>query len=86
MRSINSLSRLLFTVTALYFGVSGWQGQYFLVRDVNEDDDKLGTLSQYLAPNVSEASDGFPVYGLGQPTLNGITDFVEGLKDRGNQV
>jgi len=53
---------------------------------VNEDDDKLGTLSQYLAPNVSEASDGFPVYGLGQPTLNGITDFVEGLKDRGNQV
>jgi len=53
---------------------------------VNPDDDKLGTLKQYLAPNVHEASHGFPVYGLGQPTKNGIRDFVQALEDRGKQV
>jgi len=56
------------------------------VRDVSADDDKLGTMKQFLAPNVSEASHGFPVYGLGQPTMNGITEFVQGLKERGKQV
>jgi len=39
-----------------------------------------------LAPNVSEARHGFPVYGLGQPTMNGIADFVQALKDGGKQV
>jgi len=77
---------LLHCVCACVVCVCGWQGQYFLVRDVGPDDDKLGTLQRFLAPNVSEASHGFPVYGLGQPTLNGITDFVQGLKDRGKQV
>jgi len=40
----------------------------------------------FKAPNVSEASHGFPVYGLGQPTMNGITDFVQALNDRSRQV
>jgi len=62
------------------------QGQYFLVRDVSPADDKLETLNQFLAPNVSEASHGFPVYGLGQPTMNGISNFVQALKDSGKQV
>ena len=62
------------------------QGQYFLVRDVCADDDKLGTLKHFSAPNVSEALHGFPVYGLGQPTMNGIADLVQELKDRGKQV
>jgi len=62
------------------------QGQYFLVRDVSPDDDKLGTLHHFLAPNVSEASHGFPVYGLGQPTMNGIRNFVQALKDGGKKV
>jgi len=56
------------------------------VRDVSSDDDKLGTMKLFLAPNVSEARHGFPVYGLGQPTMNGITDFVQALKSRGKQV
>ena len=62
------------------------KGQYFLVHDVSPDDDKLGTLPQFLAPNVSEASHGFPVYGLGQPTMNGIRNFVQALKDGGKKV
>jgi len=53
---------------------------------VNSDDDKLGTLKQLLAPNVTEADHEFPVYGLGQPTMTGIREFVQKLSDRGQKV
>jgi len=63
------------------------QGRYFLVRDVSCDDDKLSTLRQFSAPNVRESSHGgVPVYGLGQPTMNAVNDFIRALKDRGKQV
>lgn len=75
-------------VFPLYTCLPTWlgDGQYFLVQDVSEDDDKLATLSQFSAPNVREASQGFPVYGLGQPTMNSVNDFIRTLKDRGKQV
>lgn len=57
------------------------QGKYFLVKDIHEDDDHLKTISTYLAPNCRQAGDGFPVYGMGQPTKDGLDNFMEGLKD-----
>lgn len=53
---------------------------------MSADDDKLVTLGQFSAPNVREAAHGFPVYGLGQPTMNAVNDFIRALKDRGKQV
>jgi len=50
------------------------------------DDDRLATLGQFSAPNVRESSHGFQVYGLGQPTMNAVNDFIRTLNDQGKQV
>lgn len=62
------------------------QGKFYLVRDIWPEDDRLQTLEKYSAPNVREATGGYPVYGLGQPTYEGLTGFMQALKDSGKQV
>jgi hypothetical protein len=57
------------------------QGRYFLIRDTDVGDDRLGTFDDYLAPNVRQNSCDLPVYGLGQPTRNGLERLVGQLKE-----
>ena len=65
----------------LYF-----QNRYFLVKDVSEEVDRLGTLEKYNAPNLREYKGGLPVYSMGQPTRDGLTDFMDTLQSEGFQV
>ena len=59
------------------------QNKYFLVRDVTDDDDRLSTLHRSLAPNLRRCKGDFPVYGMGQPTQDGLQNFLQQLKDEG---
>ena len=62
------------------------QNKYFLVRDINTTMDRLATLSQFQAPNVRRCRGNYPVYGMGQPTKDGLTSIIQGLKEEGHQV
>jgi hypothetical protein len=57
------------------------KGKYFLVKDVNEKMDKLGTIGQYMTPNMRQCRGGFPVYGMGQPSKDGLDTVLSTLKD-----
>ena len=49
--------------------------------------DKLETQVQHLIPNLRRVSgDSYPVYGMGQPTKDGIKNFMQTLKDNGFEV
>ena len=63
-----------------------FQNKYFLVRDISTTMDRLATLSQFQAPNVRRCRGSYPVYGLGQPTKDGLTSIIQGLKEEGHQV
>lgn len=59
------------------------QGRYFLVRDVTEKMDMLGTLGSCGAPNFRQVRGGLPVFGMGQPSLLGFRRVLQKLqKDR----
>ena len=57
-----------------------------MVRDINTTMDRLATLSQFQAPNVRRCRGNYPVYGMGQPTKDGLTSIIQGLKEEGHQV
>ncbi|KAI0240998.1 Paladin [Lamellibrachia satsuma] len=59
------------------------QNKYFLVRDVTDDDDRLSTLDRSLVPNLRRCKGDFPVYGMGQPSQDGLQFFLQKLKDEG---
>ncbi|XP_074649067.1 paladin-like [Tubulanus polymorphus] len=61
------------------------RNKYFMALDVGHKVDQLGTLKQYKAPNVRYAKGDLPVYGLGQPTLEGLELLIGNLKDDGYQ-
>ena len=61
------------------------QGSYFFVCDVNEQMDKLGTMERYFAPNVRK-HEYLPVYAMGQPTKEGLANFIQLLKEDGHTV
>lgn len=62
------------------------QNKYFLVRDVTDDDDRLSTLDRSLVPNLRRCKGDFPVYGMGQPSQDGLQFFLQKLKDEGFKV
>ncbi|XP_026985798.1 paladin isoform X2 [Sagmatias obliquidens] len=61
------------------------QGRYFLVRDVAEKMDVLGTLQSCGAPNFRQARGGLTVFGMGQPNLSGFRRVLQKLQKDGHR-
>lgn len=62
------------------------QGRYFLVRDVTEKMDMLGTLQRCGAPNFRQVRGGLAVFGMGQPSLSGFRQVLQKLQKDGHRV
>ncbi|XP_051875968.1 paladin-like [Pristis pectinata] len=61
------------------------QGKYFMVNDLSDKVDVLLTLKNYGAPNFRQIQLGYPVFGMGQATMNGFHMVLQKLKEEGNQ-
>ncbi|KAF0874440.1 PALD protein, partial [Crocuta crocuta] len=61
------------------------QGRYFLVRDVTEKMDVLGTVQSCGAPNFRQVRGGLSVFGMGQPTLSGFRRVLQKLQKDGHR-
>ncbi|XP_066881554.1 paladin isoform X3 [Kogia breviceps] len=61
------------------------QGRYFLVRDVAEKMDVLGTLQSCGAPNFRQVRGGLAVFGMGQPSLSGFRRVLQKLQKDGHR-
>uniref|UniRef100_A0A8C2RG24 Paladin n=1 Tax=Capra hircus TaxID=9925 RepID=A0A8C2RG24_CAPHI len=61
------------------------QGRYFLVRDVTEKMDMLGTLQSCGAPNFRQVRGGLAVFGMGQPSLLGFRQVLQKLQKDGHR-
>ncbi|XP_024621254.1 paladin [Neophocaena asiaeorientalis asiaeorientalis] len=61
------------------------QGRYFLVRDVAEKMDMLGTLQSCGAPNFRQVRGGLTVFGMGQPSLSGFRRVLQKLQKDGHR-
>lgn len=62
------------------------QGEYFIVQDVHSRTDVLSTTGSYGAPNFRKAQGDYPIYGMGQPSLNGFKQVLQRLQTEGNEV
>ncbi|XP_067224663.1 paladin isoform X1 [Chanodichthys erythropterus] len=61
------------------------QGSYFMVQDVFSKADVLSTAGSYGAPNFRQSRGGFPLYGMGQPSLSGFKQVLQRLQGQGHQ-
>ncbi|XP_027885482.1 paladin isoform X5 [Xiphophorus couchianus] len=61
------------------------KGEYFMVQDVYSKADVLYTTSSYGAPNFRQVKGTYPLYGMGQPTLNGYKQVLQRLQAQGQQ-
>ncbi|XP_051529550.1 paladin isoform X1 [Myxocyprinus asiaticus] len=61
------------------------QGSYFMVQDVFSKADVLNTSGTYGAPNFRQGKGSYPLYGMGQPSLNGFKQVLQRLQGQGHQ-
>uniref|UniRef100_A0A8C2ZFZ2 Paladin n=1 Tax=Cyclopterus lumpus TaxID=8103 RepID=A0A8C2ZFZ2_CYCLU len=61
------------------------QGEYFMVQDVYSKADVLNTTSSYGAPNFRQVRGSYPLYGMGQPSLNGFKHVLQRLQAQGHK-
>nr|XP_031538112.1 paladin isoform X2 [Vicugna pacos] len=61
------------------------QGRYFLVQDVAEKMDVLGTVQSCGAPNFRQAQSRHTVFGMGQPSLSGFRRVLQKLQKDGHR-
>ncbi|KAM3859683.1 paladin [Diretmus argenteus] len=61
------------------------QGQYFMVQDVYSKADVLNTTGSYGAPNFRQVKGSYPLYGMGQPSLNGFKQVLQRLQAQGHE-
>ncbi|KAM9197335.1 paladin [Dugong dugon] len=61
------------------------QGRYFMVRDVADKMDVLGTVGSCGAPNFRQVRGGLPVFGMGQPSLSGFGQVLQTLRKDGHR-
>ncbi|KAL0616927.1 Paladin, partial [Plecturocebus cupreus] len=61
------------------------QGRYFLVRDVTEKMDVLGTVGSCGAPNFRQVQGELTVFGMGQPSLSGFRRVLQKLQKDGHR-
>uniref|UniRef100_A0A671XYW6 Paladin n=1 Tax=Sparus aurata TaxID=8175 RepID=A0A671XYW6_SPAAU len=62
------------------------QGEYFMVQDVYGKADVLNTAGSYGAPNFRQVKGSYPLYGMGQPSLNGFRQVLQRLQAQGHEV
>lgn len=63
-----------------------FQGEYFMVQDVYSKADVLNTTSSYGAPNFRQMMGSYPLFGMGQPSLNGFKQVLQRLQAQGHEV
>ncbi|XP_074519359.1 paladin isoform X2 [Halichoeres trimaculatus] len=61
------------------------QGEYFMVQDVYAKADVLNTTGSYGAPNFRQVKGSYPLYGMGQPSLNGFKQVLQRLQAQGHE-
>ncbi|KAM8837322.1 paladin isoform 3-T5 [Spinachia spinachia] len=61
------------------------QGEYFMVQDVYSKADVLNTTGSHGAPNFRQVGGSYPLYGMGQPSLNGFQHVLQRLQAQGHQ-
>uniref|UniRef100_A0AAQ6AG59 Paladin n=1 Tax=Amphiprion ocellaris TaxID=80972 RepID=A0AAQ6AG59_AMPOC len=62
------------------------QGEYFMVQDVYSKADVLNTTGSYGAPNFRQVKGSYPLYGMGQPSLNGFKQVLQRLQAQGQEI
>uniref|UniRef100_A0A1A7YHZ2 Paladin n=2 Tax=Iconisemion striatum TaxID=60296 RepID=A0A1A7YHZ2_9TELE len=61
------------------------KGEYFMVQDVYSKADVLNTTGDYGAPNFRQVKGSYPLYGMGQPSLNGFRQVLHRLQAQGQE-
>lgn len=61
------------------------QGEYFMVQDVFGKADVLKTAASYGAPNFRQVKGSYPLFGMGQPTVNGFKQVLQRLQAQGHE-
>ncbi|XP_042363457.1 paladin isoform X2 [Plectropomus leopardus] len=61
------------------------QGEYFMVQDVYSKADVLNTTGSYGAPNFRQVKGSYPLFGMGQPSLNGFKQVLQRLQAQGHE-
>uniref|UniRef100_UPI00398E7899 paladin isoform X1 n=2 Tax=Pristiophorus japonicus TaxID=55135 RepID=UPI00398E7899 len=59
------------------------QGKYFMVCDIYNKIDVLNTTGNYGVPNFRQAKGSYPVFGMGQPSLNGFKQVLQVFQQEG---
>uniref|UniRef100_A0AAY3ZXC5 Paladin n=1 Tax=Denticeps clupeoides TaxID=299321 RepID=A0AAY3ZXC5_9TELE len=62
------------------------QGSYFMVQDVYSKADVVNTTASHGAPNFRQVKEDFPVFGMGQPSLNGFRQVLQRMQSQGHEV
>ncbi|KAF7710449.1 phosphatase domain containing paladin 1b isoform X2 [Silurus meridionalis] len=55
-------------------------GEFFMVQDVNSRADVLNTTGSYGAPNFRKVKENYPLFGMGQASLNGFKQVLQKLE------
>ncbi|XP_029383835.1 paladin isoform X2 [Echeneis naucrates] len=61
------------------------QGEYFMVQDVYSKADVLNTTGSFGAPNFRQVKGHYPLFGMGQPSLNGFKRVLQRLQAQGRE-
>ncbi|XP_068744690.1 paladin-like isoform X1 [Montipora capricornis] len=61
------------------------QDKYFLIKDHFDGIDKLKTLETHGAPNFRKNRGPYPVYGMGQPSRDGLAKVLQTLVENGHK-
>lgn len=57
-----------------------------MVQDVFSKADVLNTTGSHGAPNFRQVKGSYPLYGMGQPSLNGFKQVLQKLQAQGHEV
>lgn len=57
-----------------------------MVQDVYSKADVLNTSGSCGAPNFRQVKGSYPLYGMGQPSLNGFKQVLQRLQAQGHEV
>nr|XP_061807927.1 paladin-like isoform X2 [Nerophis lumbriciformis] len=61
------------------------QGEYFMVQDVYSKADVLSTTNSVGAPNFRQVKGSYPLFGMGQPSMNGFKRVLQKLQAQGHE-
>lgn len=62
------------------------QGEFFMVQDVNSRADVLNTTGSYGAPNFRKVKENYPLFGMGQASMNGFKQVLQRLESEAYEV